>query len=163
MKKIKLTQGKYALVDNEDYEKIPMLSNRKWYLNNSGYAVRNQKYPKSRKDYPILMHRLILDFPTGIIDHKNLNPLDNRKENLRLATHSQNHGNMTKQKNNTSGYKGVWLNKLKGKNNKKWVANILFQGKKYSLGIHHTPKQAAQAYNKKAVELFGEFALVNKI
>ena len=107
MRKIKLTQGQYALVDDEDYDR---LSKYKWYITaKRGYAVRRIGY-----DGPLVyMHISVWHHYNGrfpkdrMLDHKNTNTLDNRMKNLRLATQGQNLMNRGKQKNNKSGYKGV--------------------------------------------------------
>ena len=105
-------------------------------------------------------HRLIWiyfngDIDTALqIDHINQIRSDNRIENLRLATRSQNGSNRPKQKDNTSGYKGVsW-----SKQHKKWVAQIIKNKKLIYLGLFATPEVASQAYNAAATKLQGEFA-----
>ena len=104
MKRIKLSgkigAGKYALVDNEDYSE---LAKNKWCLSTKGYVKRGTTVGGKHKT--ILMHTQIMGTPVGkVIDHKNHNPLDNRKENLRVCTHRQNCANMKLSKRNTSGY-----------------------------------------------------------
>ena len=112
-------------------------------------------------NYKIYMaHRLVWmfhygDIPTGIqIDHINQNKSDNRIENLRLATISQNHYNITKRKNNTSGYKGV----SRYRRGKKWEAVMSHNNKKIHLGLFATPELASEAYKEAAIKLQGEFA-----
>src|SRR2546430_16319669 len=98
-RKIKLTRGKYALVDLVDYE---WLSQWKWYCSARGYAAR-RLYPENKVVY---MHRVII--PEGEeVDHINHDKLDNRKSNLRPCTHKQNLRSRGLNKNNKSGYKGV--------------------------------------------------------
>jgi hypothetical protein len=93
-------------------------------------------------------------FPENDIDHINHIRHDNRWTNLRDATHSQNQANRVKHKNNTSGYKGVnW-----DKRYKKWRAKIQYMNKSIYIGYYTTPQEAAEAYKKKAIELFGEFS-----
>ena len=105
MKKIELTQGKFALVDDEDFE---WLNQWKWYANHLGYTwyvVRSVRYDNEVK--AILMHRSILNAKIGEeIDHINHNGLDNRKKNLRICTRSQNNMNRNKLRG-TYKYKGV--------------------------------------------------------
>lgn len=154
VKKIKLTQEKYALVDDDDFNRV---SNYKWCFDKTiGYAV-------SRMDGKnVRMHRFILKLSTkDICDHVNRNGLDNRKKNLRLATKSSNGANRKKQNNNTSGYKGVFL--MKDGREKKYMARMRFKGKDIFIGYFYTKKDAAIAYNKKALENFGEFSYLNKI
>jgi hypothetical protein len=93
-------------------------------------------------------------FPDLEIDHVNMNKTDNRIENLRLATHSQNGANTGKKRNNKSGYKGVHYSRIR----KKWRAQIEKGGNKHHLGLFYTPEEAHNAYIKAAQELFGEFA-----
>ena len=133
MKKIKLTQGKYALVDDEDYKN---LSKHKWYFSH-GYAIRDTSINGRRKR--IYMHMAIIPQKTGLVtDHINMNSLDNRKCNLRIVTRSVNQINRGLQSNNTSGYKGVTWNK---KSNK-WQAQIKLNGKHILLGYFKNIKDA---------------------
>lgn len=90
------------------------------------------------------------------VDHINGNGLDNRRENLRLATHSQNLVNSGK-RIGKSGYRGVrW-----DKDRNKWRADIQFEGRKYSLGRSLLKKECAKLYDKKAKELYGKYAYLN--
>lgn len=149
MKQILLTKGKYSLVDNEDFE---WLNQWNWYFDR--YAKRDVEKKQIR------MHRVIMNCPKNMfIDHINHNKLDNRKENLRIVTKTQNQGNLEKRSHNTSGFKGVWFDKARGT----FAAEIHFKYKKFFLGRYKESKQAAFAYNVKAKELFGEFALLNEI
>jgi hypothetical protein len=106
------------------------------------------------------MHRVILDAQEGqIVDHKNGDRLDNRKENLRIANPSQNCWNSKLCTKNTSGYKGVTYVKKTGK----WAAQIHLKNKKISLGSFESRHDAARMYNFWAIDLFGEFAKLNVI
>ena len=154
MKRIPLTQGKFALVDEEDYE---WLNQWKWHYNN-GYATRNQWDPITKKQIKILMHRLIMKSSEDMqVDHANHNTLDNRKCNLRICTKFQNMQNSKLQKNRSSKYKGVCWHK----DNKKWKAYITYEGKRIHLGYYDIEEEAARVYDKKAIELFGKFAYLN--
>ena len=112
MKEIQLTQGKVALVDDEDYE---YLNQWKWYANEwkggKLYAVRNVRKNKQYIGYES-MHRLLSSNKDKklVTDHINGNTLDNRKSNLRICTISENTKNRQIQKNNKSGFKGVRYN-----------------------------------------------------
>ena len=121
MKKIKLTKGKYALVDDEDFE---YLNQWKWHFA-KGYAGRSVGDRKNKKY--VWMHRLINNTPDGFeTDHINRNKSDNRKCNLRTVTKSLNGLNRGKNKNNKSGHKGIyWENQTK-----KWRAGIGINGKR---------------------------------
>lgn len=110
-----------------------------------------------RKTY--LAHRLAWlytygHFPATDIDHKNLNPLDNRMSNLRLASRAENQANREMLAANKCGFKGVNFHKASSK----FIAQISFRGKKLYLGIYETPEQASLVYQQKAVQLYGEFA-----
>lgn len=141
-------KGKVALVDNEDKRWLSMWS---WYLHSNGYAAARIK-GKIRRMHELLIYK----FPDYWIDHTNGNPLDNRKENLRLATKSQNGAN-SKSRGGTSKYKGVYWHKA----NKKWCANIRVNHKKHNLGSFADEIEAAKAYDEAAKEHFGEFARLN--
>jgi hypothetical protein len=147
-------KGKFALVDDEDYEE---LMKYKWLGNKQGYAVsQKRKYSKTTATY---IHRLIMDAPKGlVVDHINHDKLDNRKINLRICTQSENMANMNKI-SGASKFKGVFFTR----NSKKPYAKICYNYKQIHLGTFDTELEAAQAYNTKALELFGEFAHINKI
>ncbi len=154
-RKINLTQGKYAIVDVEDYES---LNSVKWHAvenYNTWYAYRSERI--NGKNRSIQMHRKIINPPEDkIVDHVNHNGLDNRKANLRLVSHEQNVWNNRKQKRiNSSQYKGVT------KKSSKWEVCIRHKGKYVYLGRFDDEQAAARAYDAKAKELFGEYACLN--
>lgn len=154
-KEIPLTKGKYALVDDEDYGRLSRYS---WHYDKNGYAYR-RKTTGHYENKLISMHREIVgNIPESkIIDHKNRRKLDNRKENLRITSQSNNAANSPPRKG-SSKYKGVhWSNEYK-----RWVAKIEKEGKHYYLGMFDCEDNAAVAYNKKAVELYGDYALINE-
>lgn len=150
MKEIILSNSNLkVLVDDADYERLNKVS---WRLNNSGYASRLS----SRE----LMHCVLMEAKQ--IDHKDLNKLNNQRDNLRKASDSQNKANTPKNytQGYTSKYKGVyWFERSK----KKWRACVKKRGYKHYLGSFEFEIQAALAYDKKAIELFGEFARPNFI
>lgn len=153
-KQIPLTQGKVAIVDDDDFE---TLSVHKWCVNNYGYAVRRSKVINGQSKI-LLMHRVIMDAPSGMeVDHKNMNPLDNRKSNLRICSSSQNKHNKVPQVDNTTGYKGV----SKRVDTGKYRAYIFVNGKQLTLGNYISAEQAARAYDAAAKKYFGEFAHPN--
>jgi hypothetical protein len=156
MKFIKLTQGKQAIVDDEDFER---LSKNKWYFC-FGYATRAFWLKEKKKQIKILMHREVLNnSDKREVDHINHNKIDNRKQNLRFCSHRQNLINVPISKRNTSGYKGViW----EGRKNK-WVVYVRHHGKDKFGGYFIDKKTAAKSYNKLALKYFGEFACINNI
>jgi hypothetical protein len=159
MKKIKLTQGKFALVSNIDFT---YLNQWKWFAikhHGNWYAVRHMSGGTRKL---IRMHRLILErmgFIGPNTDHHNGDGLNNQRRNLRPATHSQNNYNQKLHKKTRSGYKGVsWK-----KENQKWQGQIMFNRRNIHLGYFRFKIEAARAYNKAAEKYFGEFACLNKI
>ena len=154
MKRIPLTRGMIAVVDDEDYENLIRHS---WHYtkspNAAGRAARRLGPHKL-----ILMHQEVMgEKPGHVIDHINHNPLDNRRCNLRFCTQSQNQWNRTAQGRGTSKYKGVhWK-----VDRQKWRARIYTHGKELDLGGYDNEKDAALAYDKAARELHGEFACCN--
>ncbi|HDY66674.1 hypothetical protein LCGC14_1993850 [marine sediment metagenome] len=159
MKKIPLTQGKFALVD-DDWAWLDYFN---WYLSISGrteYARSDLRVKDKR--VVLRMHRIVINAQKGqIVDHINSNGLDNRTENLRLCTNSQNFQNSRKQKNCSSKYKGVY--EVKKAKRKKWRTMICSpnKGKSRHVGSYSTEIEAALAYDIMAKELFGEFARLN--
>jgi hypothetical protein len=156
-KEIQLTKGKVAIVDDDMFD---YLSQWRWYYHKNGYALRNQRVYGENRKYCIRMHRLIAGAPKGFdVDHINGNKLDNRRDNLRVATRSENNYNKGTQVNNTSGYKGVCWSKQR----KKWRSRIVVEGREMHLGFFHCKHEAAEAYNKAALNYHGEFAQINDI
>lgn len=152
VKEIPLTRGKFSFVDDEDYESLSKL---KWYasIRNDGQFMAARKSGKG-----VYMHRLLMGAKKGeVVDHKDGNPLNNQRENLRIATPFQSSGNTRKHKGSVSVYKGLYWQKK----NKKWVARIKKCGKTMSLGCFDNEKDAAMAYDRAAIEQWGEFALTN--
>ncbi|MCK5127232.1 MAG: hypothetical protein KAR42_13340 [candidate division Zixibacteria bacterium] len=157
MKRIKLTQRKFALVDDCDFE---WLNKWKWSAVKSKqtwYASRNVKNIVTGKNGTISMHRQILNAPKGMqVDHRNHNGLNNQRHNIRICTLVQNHHNRQPIKK-TSVYKGVCWDKIR----KKWTAQIHMKRKKKHLGFFVNEVEAANMYDVMAKKLFGEFAYLN--
>lgn len=155
MKEIPLSQGMVALVSNEDYERVARF---KWTLKRNGnrcYAYRRD-YSNGGRHIPL--HRFILDAPPEMeVDHINGDGLDNRRENIRLCTHSENSRNTNRASNNTSGYKGVSRDHRDGR----WDSYITLNQRRIHIGRFGTAIEAARAYDAKAREIFGEFAKLN--
>jgi len=156
VKLIPLTQGKFAIVDAEDYDRLVKY---KWHTNQDGNNFYAYTFlSKGNKKKRVFMHRLIMNAPKGLfIDHIDGNGLNNRKCNLRLCTPAQNVQNSRPRSNTSSKYKGVFWNKT----NKKWIATIHKGDNRIYLGGFDDEIEAALAYDRKAAELFGEFAYLN--
>lgn len=158
-KSIPLSKGRFALVDDDDYERLA-----KWTWHSAasyGHAVRRKvvsELAPGEKKGAVWMHREVMNTPDGMItDHINGNPLDNRKENLRICTSLQNSRNARVRIDSISGYKGVSFRK----DHQVWRARIQVDGKLIHLGHFRTPEDAARAYDEAAKEYFGEFAVLN--
>ena len=174
-RRIPLTQGRFAIVDPQDY---PRLSRYKWRLcrtkgKNVLYAERSIRLPGGGHSR-ILMHREILSLSKGknhelstknyhryqsggyVIDHINGCGLDNRRANLRLATAAQNAWN-SKKRNSRSGYKGVWF----AADKRLWRASIVFHGRRMHLGYFKDKIAAAKAYDAAAIKYYKDFARPN--
>ena len=159
-KTIPLTQGHVALVDADDYA---WLSEHKWrcvFNGRASYAARSVLVVGAPKIE--WMHRRILEYHgtdmDGLdTDHKNRNGLDNRRANLRPATHDQNMQNRKLHRNNSSGFMGVYWSERR----QKWRANIYVVGRKIFLGRYDDLLDAARAYDAGALEHHGEFASLN--
>jgi hypothetical protein len=147
---IPLNNGRFAIVDSADYEKLTRYN---WSVRTSSeYAMRIEKGKN------IYMHNEIIHPQSGlVVDHKNHNGLNNTRENLRIATKSQNCCNQKKRLGSSSKYKGVYLNKCLGK----WGAVIRFQRKYTFLGYFTNEIDAAKAYDEAAKKYHGEFAVLN--
>lgn len=144
-----------AIVDSIDAD----LDNFNWSYQINRYAIR--KIYVNGKYQNIHMHRVILSrklerelLPTEYVDHINGNGLDNRRENLRLATKATNGANRGKPATNTSGYKGVSWHKR----DETWQAFISVNGKRIHLGCFDTPELANEAVIKAREKYHGEFA-----
>ena len=155
MKKIKLTKGKYALVDDEDFD---YLNQWRW-CDSHGYAMRSQYLGGGRKNgksKSIFMHRVVMkveDKNTKDIDHINRNRADNRKSNLRFCTPSQNLANSKLRTTNKSGYSGIRFSNRYHK----FEVRIKKEGKAYTK-VFENLKKAIKWQKEKYKELFGEFS-----
>jgi len=165
MKEIKLTQGKVTMVNDEDFE---YLNQWKWCAtkkSNSYYATtRSKKTLKFKDKNMILIHQIILERMLGhknfeMVDHIDGDGLNNQRSNLRPATYQENNMNRLKGENKSSVYKGVYKHsKCSG-----YISQIILNRYNIYLGYFNTEEEAAEAYNKKAIELFGEYAKLNII
>jgi hypothetical protein len=161
MKLIPLTRGQFAIVDDDDYQ---FLAVNKWTADpNKGtfYAIRRTKAKWGRKKQ--YMHRVLMDLGRGdrfVVDHINGNGLDNRRENLRVATYSQNCQNSRRLPRGE--FKGVYRIASRDQ----WEARISFTNKdgarvKHKLGRFATAEEAARAFDAAALRFYGEFAVPN--
>lgn len=146
------TKWKHVFMfDASDFGKVAVAEF--WYTNSNGYVLSSMA--PERK-----LHRYLLDAPKGaMVDHKNGNPLDNRRYNIRICNHSDNVHNSKIPVTNTSGYKGVIWDKERNR----WKAQISLRGKTHKLGRYKNKIDAACAYNMAAIKHFGEFARINQI
>lgn len=142
---------KFALVDDADFE---LVSAYKWHASKDGtywYAKTNRKTARGWR--PTSMHRMILGFPRALIDHRNLNGLDNRRHNLRLATKAQNAANSPGHRDRKSKHKGVCFEKFTGR----WLAQLRVNGKWVFRARFDTEDQAGLAYKAAVEQHCGEF------
>lgn len=148
-----LTQGQVTLVNKKD---LPRITKHSWFATKQGkdFYVRAKINGKS-----VPLHRFLMGCydSSKIVDHKNNNTLDNRTSNLRIVNTTQSAINRRGWRNKGDGskYKGVY------KSGNKWRSVIKKKGKRFELGRFNTQEEAAKAYDKKAVELHGEFANLN--
>jgi len=156
-RRIKLTRGKYTLVDPEDFER---LNQYKWYCTHNGYAKRTvpKRLVKGKQKYA-LMHRELCPVSDGmVIDHINRNPSDNRKANLRPATRQQNCWNVDyKRRPRRSRYIGIYFDKRIGK----WRVHMQLDGRFRFFGHYADDVEAAKKYDEVAKKYRGEFAVLN--
>jgi len=156
-RRIKLTRGKYAIVEPEDFERFNQYN---WHCTSYGYACR--KVPKKLRkgeERHAYMHKELCPVPNGkVVDHINRNRLDNRKANLRPATKQQNAWNSKfKRKARITRFYGIYWDKDK----EKWQVRLDINGRIRRLGYYADEIEAAKAYDEAAKEYRGEFAVLN--
>ncbi len=162
MKRIPLTQGKYALVDDEDYERLMAMG--KWFAikHHSGSFYAGRRSSDKSSQTIKYMHRFILGLNDAnvLVDHIDGNGLNNVRKNIRACTSGENTKNQKLRKNNSSGFKGVYWDKPAGK----WRVQIKGKwNKRIHLGYFYCRIEAARAYNAAAIIHHCEFARLNEI
>ncbi len=152
--RVPLSRGLFATIDVAD----EWITQHKWFAFQDGhtfYASTNIGTGKTKT--PVTMHRFILGCPASLVDHRDGNGLNNTRENIRLATRSQNQFNRRKTDGMTSRFKGVGRT-----SSGKWRASIsIGNGDQTWSRVFTVEETAARAYDVKAVEWFGEFARIN--
>ncbi len=169
MRKIKLTQDKVTLVDDDLYEHLSQWKWRARKRRNTYYVVRDSRQCESKVPGPrrkvgrthVYMHRVVAELRgmslSHHIDHEDGNGLNNQSYNLRASTNEQNQANHRRNKTNTSGFRGVsWLH------GKGWRAEITVDQQHKFLGLFDTAFEGALAYAAAARMYFGGFAYSNE-
>ena len=156
-RRLYLGEGYWTLLDVKDYYRLRIF---KWILYGNGtnlYAIR-LRFTEPNKTSTVYMHREIMNPPAGlVVDHRNCDGLDNRKDNLRFATHAQNTRNRRKKKNSSSRFLGVYFNKEKST----WDSQLRHSDKRIWVGRFDNEIDAAHAYDRAAIKHHGEFARLN--
>ena len=160
---IHINQELYAIVDDEDYE---LVSRFKWYPRHTSRIIYAQcvmsmgtlTNPNKQVFCYMLLHRLIMrPSKDEEIDHRNHNGLDCRRANMRICNHQQNSFNRRSSTKKESSYKGVFYDKR----NNNWRVKIKYHRQQIDLGRYSSEYEAALVYDRKAQELFGEYAFLN--
>jgi len=158
VKEIGLKNGGVSLVDDADFEAINRFPWRRSDDGKTAYAVRMQTV--NGKACCVRMHRQLLDFPSGFVDHANGNGLDNQRKNLRACSNGQNQSNAGKHSDSHQPYKGICF-VAKRNSPKKWNACLNYHGKRHALGYYIDAETAAKAYDAAAKIFWGDFAKLN--
>jgi hypothetical protein len=152
-------EGRRELVSKEDFE---WANQWHWSIGPKGYVIRTDRSNGKRTLY---LHKEIgkrMGFPAVMqADHRNTNKLDARRSNLRAATNQLNQANVGRQKNNTTGFKGVTYRRKQGRWPARYIARIGVSGTRVHLGCFETAEEAHAAYCAAAAKYFGDFARFN--
>lgn len=144
-----ISKGLKTIIDYEDYERLKSNNLLKWNAQKVGKKIYVSRSVKEKKVY---LHRFIMNCPDGFcIDHINGNPLDNRKQNLRICSFRENARNVIK-----DGFKGVTKT-----SNGKFQAQIQHKDVHITLGVFHKASEAARMYDLAAALVFKDFAALN--
>lgn len=142
----------YAIIDKEDLDRVKAFN---WTLYKNGNTIY---VLSSWRQLQVSLHRLICSFPVGmVVDHIDMNGLNNSKSNLRICTHLQNMANRRPQKGSKLGIKGVIFRR------NRFIASVCVNSKKIIVGNYMTKEEAVLAYNEKVLELKGSFANLTKM
>jgi hypothetical protein len=160
VREIPLTKGYVALIDDDDFE---LVSAHKWsaivHRNPSGsvYVYAHRTVVIDGRQVQLRLHRFLMDAKPGeLVDHKDSDGLNNQRHNIRHCTRTQNNVNIVHpHKQSKCGFIGVHAYR------RKWRARISVANRRVHLGLFETPEDAARAYDRKAIELHGEFARLN--
>ena len=154
MKEVPLNHGKVALVDDADF---PAVSQLRWIARKT--ANSNIWYAHTTTKPILLLHHFLLGKPPKgfVIDHVNGDGLMNTRANLRVCTQKENMKNQRQHRDSKSPFKGIW----RAQHCDRWAAQLVCNRKKIYLGLYKEPEDAARAYDRKAIELFGPFARLN--
>lgn len=148
---IPVGDGRFALVSVED---LPIVQGHKW----RAYNFKSTFYAVTGSTEILYMHRMVCGFPDGMdVDHLDANGLNNTRENLVPMSHSLNVRRAIGNRKNTSGFRGVCWDKGKGK----WKSYMQLNGRLFNIGRHDTAVEAALAYDRESIRLFGEFGPTN--
>jgi hypothetical protein len=157
-RRIYLGEDEWTILDQQDYYRF---GNLKWGVCGHDEHIYGGRFIKTTKSAGIklvYLHREIMNAPAGLlVDHINSDTLDNRRANLRLATHSQNSCNRPKKSNTSSRFIGVSFMKQR----KRWHTTIRHHGKRTFLGYFDSEIEAGKAYDEAARKYHGEFARLN--
>lgn len=142
MRRIRLTQGRYATVDDRHHDTLIAIGS--WYFDGR-YAATTSPRPRKQKRY---MHRVVAELegfklPETVDHRRSQRTLNNQISNLRPATRSENQHNRKRQNNNSSGYRGVTWHRTK----RRWMAQIVVRGRHMNLGGFRSLTAAARAYD----------------
>lgn len=152
MRTISLSQGKVALVSDEDYALVAAYQWHAFKIHRRWYAATHQIARK--RTY---LHRFIMQPDQGMeVDHINGDGLDNRRENLRVCTHRDNLRNMHRSIPSRSGYRGVGI-----AHSGRFTARCKYEGKMLYFGTFDTAEEAARVRDQEVIKLHGEFAYLN--
>jgi hypothetical protein len=154
---VPLTRGMVAVIDADDFILVAPYRWSAIKIGDRWYATRSRRVDEGRGI--VMMHQQIMgDVPGGMmIDHEDLDGLNNRRSNLRVASKAENMANRTAQQNNSNGWKGVHWSSRRNR----WIAQICHERQRRFIGHFHTAEDAARAYDEAARELHGEFARLN--